>query len=136
MVIFGKSISFNSLNLNDQDYVGIIFSFLGCFFVSLYMIGWYFYVRKKSKLNILDYVFGYYFGIYCNIVSIQNFGATLVSSILGFRLIITILISNIFLNEKLESFTEIVGCLLVIVSVSLNIIFQSKNEETNDKSKV
>jgi drug/metabolite transporter (DMT)-like permease len=68
-----------------------------------------------------------------SIVSIQKLGPSTVGSTTSVRMISAIIFSGFMLGESLQSAYQVIGSLIVLVSVSLFLYWQNKQQQQQVK---
>ncbi|KAL9658560.1 hypothetical protein ABK040_006099 [Willaertia magna] len=124
-----KSISLTGENL----FILQIFALALTFFIpSLIVDDWSLWLR----LNYFDWIMFISFSIFVfmvanfiNIFAINYLGASIVGSILALRLVSTIVFSSLILQEHLKSFWQLLGSLVVLISVTYFLIVEYKQEK-------
>jgi drug/metabolite transporter (DMT)-like permease len=85
------------------------------FWKKLTLIDWLMFISMSLLVNVGANM--------CNILSLSLVGASTTGSILAVRFISTIIFSWVVLGEGLKSFWQLLGFIMVVVSVSISSIF-------------
>ncbi|KAF0984323.1 hypothetical protein FDP41_007500 [Naegleria fowleri] len=93
-----------------------------------------------TKLSTKDWIMFFSFTIFVfmlanhlNIFAISTLGSSVVGSILALRLVSTIVFSILILQESLKSIWQLLGCLIVLTSVSYFMYTEYQQEKAKKK---
>ncbi|EFC37211.1 predicted protein [Naegleria gruberi] len=99
---------------------------------SLIVDDWTLWTRLNTKDWIMFFgftIFVYMMANHLNIFAISMLGSTRVGSMLALRLISTIFFSILILQESLKSIWQLLGCIIVLASVSYFMYSESQQEK-------